>query len=477
MGTIENKKAKNALENLLDRQNYLVTQANELARAFGNLKATEHKILDYCFSYIKKEDTVDTVYHLTLQEILKHLGLNASGRNYTRVAIALQKLHEKTALYLQLYDEDGTPFIRMTSLFQHIDIKSNGTVEIKYNADIAPYIFQLKEQYYSFNLIELSRVRSKYTLIMLKLWNSTVMEKRPNYSDPHRKIPDLYLNASLEEWESWFLGYTIDKEKKKHPVRWPAGRFKQKVLDVALKELADLYPKSTITLTPDKRGRRVVGYTLEIRQINTTLNTNTVVIDGKPQPPRVKGKQGVTDNPRKNREMHKTFTQQETNTKEIKRNKNQEKIEFNQDEYNNIMGLWVKTFGINDLKNAAEYLELLTNLYPYDLIMDQITAHKDYAKNDDVTTEMIIDLIGSSLKKAYGKEKPNELSEFEIVRRELARLEKEKAALEQKLRNKPKEVKGLFDNVDLKKSEKQITDNLDKMTGKSPQDWEQTDLF
>ncbi|WP_241690453.1 replication initiation protein [Ligilactobacillus salivarius] len=90
MGTIENKKAKNALENLLDRQNYLVTQANELARAFGNLKATEHKILDYCFSYIKKEDTVDTVYHLTLQEILKHLGLNASGRNYTRVAFSLE---------------------------------------------------------------------------------------------------------------------------------------------------------------------------------------------------------------------------------------------------------------------------------------------------------------------------------------------------------------------------------------------------
>ncbi|NXZ96052.1 RepB family plasmid replication initiator protein [Lactobacillus salivarius] len=387
MGTIENKKVKNALENLLDRQNYLVTQANELARAFGNLKATEHKILDYCFSYIKKEDTVDAVYHLTLQEILKHLGLNASGRNYTRVAIALQKLHEKTALYLQLYDEDGTPFIRMTSLFQHIDIKSNGTVEIKYNADIAPYIFQLKEQYYSFNLIELSRVRSKYTLIMLKLWNSTVMEKWPNYSDPHRKIPDLYLNASLEEWESWFLGYTIDKEKKKHPVRWPAGRFKQKVLDVALKELADLYPKSTITLTPDKRGRRVVGYTLEIRQINTTLNTNTVVIDGKPQPPRVKGKQGV-------RKKEKSIP---TNVSE----------------------------------KVAE----------------------------------------------YNVEKQVELSEVEKLKQELARLEQEKADLEAKVNSKPKEVKGLFDDDDLKKSEKKINDNLDKMTRKSPQDWEQTDLF
>ena len=64
-----------------------------------------------------------------------------------------------------------------------------------------------------------------------------------------------------------------------------------------------------------------------------------------------------------------------------------------------------------------------------------------------------------------------------MVRWELSNLEIHDAALEQKLRNKPKEVKGLFDNVDLKKSEKQITDNLDKMTGKSPQDWEQTDLF
>ena len=144
MGVIENKKAKNAFENLLARQDYLVTQANELAKAFGNLKATEHKILDYCFSYIKKEDTADTVYHLTLQEILKHLGLNASGENYTRVAGALNRLHEKTALYLQLYKDDGTPFIRMTSLFQHIDIDRNGDVEIKYNADIAVLLQSFK---------------------------------------------------------------------------------------------------------------------------------------------------------------------------------------------------------------------------------------------------------------------------------------------------------------------------------------------
>src|SRR5699024_8350386 len=143
----------------------------------GNLNATEHTILEYCFSYITKEHTVDTVDHLTLQEILNHLRLSSSATNYTRAAGALQQLHDKTSLALQLYDNDGIPFIRMTSLFQYVDIKRNGNVEIKYNTVIAPYIFQLREQYYSFNIIELSRVRSKYTLIMLKLWNATVVEK------------------------------------------------------------------------------------------------------------------------------------------------------------------------------------------------------------------------------------------------------------------------------------------------------------
>ena len=135
-----------------------------------------------------------------------------------------------------------------------------------------------------------------------------------------------------------------------------------------------------INLTTNKNGRRVVGYTLEIRQINSTLDTNTVVIDGKPQSPRAKGKQGV---------------------------KKEEK-------------------------------SIPTN------VSEKVSG--------------------------YNVEEQNELSEVEKLKQKIAELEA-------KVNSKPKEVKGLFDDADLKKSEKKITDNLDKMTGKSPQDFEQTDLF
>src|SRR5699024_12623534 len=70
----------------------------------------------------------------------------------------------------------------------------------------------------------------------------------------------------------------------------------------------------------------------------------------------------------------------------------------------------------------------------------------------------------------HNAEEQTELSEVEKVKQKIAELEA-------KVNSEPKEVKGLFDDADLKKSEKKITDNLDKMTGKSPQDLEQTELF
>ena len=65
MALTSNKKVNVALAGLLDRQDYLVTQANDLARSLGNLSTFQHKVLDYCFSYVTANDNANTVYHLT----------------------------------------------------------------------------------------------------------------------------------------------------------------------------------------------------------------------------------------------------------------------------------------------------------------------------------------------------------------------------------------------------------------------------
>lgn len=256
MAIIQNRKMDKTINSLISRQNYLVTQANDLARSFGNLTTFEHKVLDYCFSFVKAEDTSDQVYTVQMLDIIRHLGLNGSGKNYQRVGEAFRALNTKTAIYLRTY-KNGKNGIVMTSLFDYIEIVEDGKIEFQFSKKVAPFVFELKQNFYSFKLSELASVRSKYALTLLKLWNANSIGK----------LKKATIKGSLEDWQSWFLG--TDDEGK--PKRWSAGRFRQRVLGVSIKELGTLYPKTVFSLTTEKQGRKVTGYNLEITPINTTL--------------------------------------------------------------------------------------------------------------------------------------------------------------------------------------------------------------
>ena len=257
MAVIQNKKIDTAISNLLSRQNYLVTQANDLARSFGNLTTFEHKVLDYCFSFVKEEDTSKHTYTVHMLDIIRHLGLNSSGKNYQRVGEAFRALNTKTAIYLRTY-KSGKNGIIMTSLFDYIEIVEDGKIEFQFSKKVAPYIFELRQNFYSFKLSELSNVRSKYALTLLKLWNANSMGK----------LKKATIKGSLEEWQSWFLGSDKDGEPKK----WSAGRVRQRVLGVSINELGKLYPKTIFYLTTQKNGRKVTGYQLDITPVKTTLD-------------------------------------------------------------------------------------------------------------------------------------------------------------------------------------------------------------
>lgn len=242
MGTI-NKKAEVALHELLGRQDYLVVQGNDLAKAFGGLKSFEQRVLDYCFSFVTADSKPSDVYEVSALEIIKHFGLNTSGDSYKRIAEAFKKLNENTALYLPII-EDGEKGILMTQLFSSIKFLESGRVKFKFSEDAAPLVFDLKSHFYSFKLSELSRINGKYALILLKLWESNRRGK-----EKHTTI-----TGSLEEWESWFLG----KEK-----RIPAGQFFQKVITRSINEL-DEKLSTDFFVTTLKRGRKVVGYEITI---------------------------------------------------------------------------------------------------------------------------------------------------------------------------------------------------------------------
>lgn len=241
---MKSKKAEKAFESLLSRQDYLVVQANDLAKAFGNLKAFEHKLLDYCFSYVTKENTVRDVFKVSSKEVLKHFGLNTSGRSYEQVARGFKALNENTALYFPETTPDGKRAIVMGQLFSYIKFIEDGEVEFRFSEFAAPYVFALRSQFYSFKLAELARIKSKYAIILMKLWEAN------RYNNQRVAT----IQGSLQEWQDWFLG----KEKKLEP-----ARFKRDCIQVGAEELekklgVDIY------LNVVKNGRKVIGYEMQI---------------------------------------------------------------------------------------------------------------------------------------------------------------------------------------------------------------------
>ena len=80
------------------------------------------------------------------------------------------------------------------------------------------------------------------------IWNANAFGKWRNYNDPNSLPPSVTIQGTLEEWQSW------GSDENGKPKRWPAGRFKQKTIDVAVKEISELYPKTLIIVTTMKHG-------------------------------------------------------------------------------------------------------------------------------------------------------------------------------------------------------------------------------
>lgn len=241
---MKQSKTETAFENLMSRQDYLIVQANDLAKAFGNLKAFEHKLLDYCFSYVSKESTVTDTFKVSSKDVLKHFGLNASGKNYERIARGFKGLNENTALYFSEVEPNGKKAIIMGQLFSYIKFVEDGQVEFRFSEFAAPYVFALRKQYYSFKLAELARIKSKYALILMKLWEAR------RYNGQRMTT----IQGTVDEWQDWLLGEAR---------RMTPGIFKRNAITVGALEL-EAKLGVEIFLNTLKNGRKVVGYEMQI---------------------------------------------------------------------------------------------------------------------------------------------------------------------------------------------------------------------
>lgn len=256
----DEKKKNELVMSEVMRGRYLVTQKNNLAKSFGKLNVFEHKLLDYCISFIRNKDDSTTRYETTTKHVLEYFQLESSGKNYIRTANAFRKLLEGTTLSIPRFERGKLMGIELVNLFEKVYFGVNGTVEFTFSPDLKADLFALKKDFYAFRLEELSKIKSKYALILLKLWGA----KR--YKNQYETV----LIGSVKEWQSWLLGDGRTLE--------PAI-FKRDCLQKAVNEL-NKQEDMKVTATVLKNGRKVTGYEVVVLSHRSAHGELTGVIEG-----------------------------------------------------------------------------------------------------------------------------------------------------------------------------------------------------
>ncbi|WNU96061.1 replication initiation protein [Streptococcus sp. DTU_2020_1000888_1_SI_GRL_NUU_041A] len=261
---IYNNRGKTFIEAIRPRGSYKVYKSNILAQAQGGLSEEEKRIFDYCLTFIKKGDLYDKdkIYRTSIKEIVETIGNKSGGSSAEYIAKTLVKIKSKATVLVPESKERNGSIIKgyeVVSAFRKMTIWENREIDFSFDEALAPFLYELSDgNFYGEELSKLLGIRSKYAKTIYELY----MAKR--YGNNRVTV----VEGSLEEWYLWVLGSEV-MESPDLLKKWTAGRFRDKVLNVAKAKIEELFPL-TMEITPQKKGRHVVAFSIRFVMATST---------------------------------------------------------------------------------------------------------------------------------------------------------------------------------------------------------------
>jgi plasmid replication initiation protein len=217
---------------------------------------------------IKPEDTELDLYEFNIKDFCEICGINTSGKNYVDLKKIIGALAEKV-IWITLDDSIDT-IVRWIER-PYID-RRNGTIKIKLDELMRPYLLQLREHFTQYNLYYTLAMKGKYSIRIYELLKSYEYLSECTFG-----LEELKKMLSAEK-------YVMYKD------------FRVNVLDVAVKEIND-FGDISVTYTVEKKGRKVNKIKFKItpkKDIKERMETYKK-IEQKLNPNQIPGQQNLFD--------------------------------------------------------------------------------------------------------------------------------------------------------------------------------------
>jgi len=238
----------------------LVVKRNDFVqKSRHKLSLQEQKIIQYLISHVKPNDENFTEHRFSIIEFCRFCGMDEkNGKNYHDIKEALKALRDRS-VWVEIEDgvETTLGWINKATIN-----KRSGTVMLKLDEDLKPFLLLLHEQYTMYEIHYTLAMKSKYSIRLYELLKSYAFKK----------------TALLEIDE---LKRLLDAENHKLN-----GNFKAKVLDVALREINE-YTDISVEYSFQKEGNRYahVWFGIDRKEAIDRFNAGNKVsqaIDNKP---------------------------------------------------------------------------------------------------------------------------------------------------------------------------------------------------
>ena len=201
-----------------------------------NMPLKQQKIILYLIATVKPTDDDFRVYDLRIQDFCQFCGIYDSGKNYADLKTAIKRVADES---FWVEDEDGTQKLVRWLDMVHIT-PGDGTMQLRIHSEMRPYLLHLQRSFTSYELIWVTRFKSKYGIRLYELLRSYHYDKRKPYTRQF-DLEELKQQMGAE-------GYT----------RWI--NFRQKCLEPSLSDI-EAYSDMTVKWEPVKEGKRIVGIT------------------------------------------------------------------------------------------------------------------------------------------------------------------------------------------------------------------------
>lgn len=249
---------------------YQVVKSNDLIlKTRYDYTVNEQKTLAYICSMIKPVSIKDKMnkssfileYEFQIIDYIKILGVENNGRVYNEIKSILKGLVTKV-MWLKLDDSTETTVNWIQKVYTN---KKSGKVKIRLDEDLIPYLFDLREKYLSYGLINILAMKSQYSIHLYEMMKSyhdfKIGQKYRKEKEENEKNKSIIWEFDIDEIKKQLMVHEIKSYQNYKD-------FRKYVLEIAQKEINEL-TDINIEFEPIKKGRKVVKLRFEISKKNT----------------------------------------------------------------------------------------------------------------------------------------------------------------------------------------------------------------